>query len=85
MHKKKKRYHSLGRVLAVWMSTDFSIVSFFVLLWYRKTHPGLLGPEGLKFPEFMRLAVSGFMSRGLWGPTEDIDILLLSRLSPVWK
>lgn len=46
------------------------------------TYPGLLGPEGLKFPGLMRLAVSGFMSSGLCGPTEDMDILLLSRLSP---
>lgn len=47
-----------------------------------RTYPGLLGPEGLKFPGLMRLAVSGFMSRGLCGPTEDMDMLLLSRLSP---
>lgn len=46
------------------------------------TYPGLLGPEGLKFPGLMRLAVSGFMSSGLCGPTEDMDMLLLSRLSP---
>lgn len=45
-----------------------------------KTHPGLLGPDGLKFPGLMS-AVSGFISSGLCGPTDDIDILL-SRLSP---
>lgn len=46
------------------------------------TYPGLFGPEGLKFPGLMRVAVSGFMSRGLCGPTDDMDILLLSRLNP---
>jgi hypothetical protein len=46
-----------------------------------RTHPGLLGPDGLKLPGLMS-AVSGFMSRGLCGPTDDIDMLLLSRLSP---
>lgn len=47
------------------------------------TYPGLLGPDGLKFPGLMRFPVSGFISSGLCGPTEDMDILLLSRLSPV--
>ena len=66
-------------------SQFFPTFYFISMLWgkWLISHPGLLGPEGLKFPGFIRLAVSGFMSSGLCGPIEDIDMLLLSRLSPV--
>ena len=49
------------------------------------TYPGLFGPEGLKLPGVIKLAVSGFMSRGLCGPIEDIDMLLLSKFNPEKK
>lgn len=69
----------------------FVIESSFILIFiknklkcYKNIYPGLLGPDGLKFPGLIR-AVSGFKSRGLCGPTDDIDILLLSKLNPETK
>lgn len=32
---------------------------------YQKAYPGLFGPDGLKFPETSKFAVSGFISSGL--------------------